>query len=82
MISHVHTHAACSPSIRASANFPKDKGLCGGVNTAVAKQIRLGLATEEAKGNVSKANRRVTGEGKDMEGSRDVVCTQEMMLGK
>jgi len=31
-----------------------DKGLCGGVNTAVAKQIRLGLATEEAKGNVSK----------------------------
>jgi len=31
-----------------------DKGLCGGVNTAVAKQIRLGLAAEEAKGNVSK----------------------------
>lgn len=42
--------------MRTSTNFSKDKGLCGGVNTAVAKQIRLGLATEEAKGNVSKAH--------------------------
>ncbi|OLP86456.1 ATP synthase subunit gamma, mitochondrial [Symbiodinium microadriaticum] len=31
-----------------------DKGLCGGVNTAVAKQVRLGVTAEEAKGNVSK----------------------------
>ena len=62
-----HIWQAVSPSIAVSplfANFPKDKGLCGGVNTAVAKQIRLGLAAEEAKGNVSKANRWVTGEGK------------------
>lgn len=28
-----------------------DKGLCGGVNSAVNKQIRLGVMTEEAKGN-------------------------------
>lgn len=28
-----------------------DKGLCGGVNSAVAKNIRLGLLDEEAKGN-------------------------------
>ena len=32
----------------------KDKGLCGGVNTAVAKQIRMGLTAEEAKGNAAK----------------------------
>merc|ERR1719442_153775 len=31
-----------------------DKGLCGGVNSAVAKQIRLGLQEEEAKGNAGK----------------------------
>eukprot|EP00913_Durusdinium_trenchii_P026312 g24690.t1 len=31
-----------------------DKGLCGGVNTAVAKQVRQGITAEEAKGNVSK----------------------------
>ncbi|CAK0788378.1 unnamed protein product [Prorocentrum cordatum] len=31
-----------------------DKGLCGGVNSAVAKQVRLGLADEEAKGNAGK----------------------------
>lgn len=28
-----------------------DKGLCGGVNSAVCKQIRLGIIDEEAKGN-------------------------------
>ncbi|CAE8581290.1 unnamed protein product [Polarella glacialis] len=28
-----------------------DKGLCGGVNTQVSKQVRLGLQAEEAKGN-------------------------------
>merc|ERR550537_1735053 len=28
-----------------------DKGLCGGVNTQVAKQVRLGITEEEAKGN-------------------------------
>jgi F-type H+-transporting ATPase subunit gamma len=28
-----------------------DKGLCGGVNSAVNKQVRLGLHEEEAKGN-------------------------------
>eukprot|EP00440_Ansanella_granifera_P050734 gb/GFBE01054985.1/.p1 GENE.gb/GFBE01054985.1/~~gb/GFBE01054985.1/.p1 ORF type:complete len:243 (+),score=73.94 gb/GFBE01054985.1/:1-729(+) len=31
-----------------------DKGLCGGVNTQVAKQVRLGLADEESKGNAVK----------------------------
>lgn len=31
-----------------------DKGLCGGVNTAVAKQVRMGISAEEAKGNSSK----------------------------
>jgi len=31
-----------------------DKGLCGGVNSAVNKQIRLGVNDEEAKGNVAK----------------------------
>jgi len=31
-----------------------DKGLCGGVNTAVAKGIRNGLVEEEAKGNTCK----------------------------
>lgn len=31
-----------------------DKGLCGGVNSAVNKQVRLGLLDEEAKGNAVK----------------------------
>jgi len=31
-----------------------DKGLCGGVNSAVAKQVRLGVQDEEAKGNAAK----------------------------
>merc|ERR1719356_1650789 len=31
-----------------------DKGLCGGVNSAVAKMSRLGIQDEEAKGNVAK----------------------------
>jgi len=31
-----------------------DKGLCGGVNSAVNKQIRLGVTDEEAKGNTAK----------------------------
>jgi F-type H+-transporting ATPase subunit gamma len=31
-----------------------DKGLCGGVNSAVSKQIRLGIGEEEAKGNACK----------------------------
>merc|ERR1719442_175225 len=31
-----------------------DKGLCGGVNSAVAKQVRLGCLEEEAKGNSAK----------------------------
>jgi len=31
-----------------------DKGLCGGVNSAVNKHVRLGLADEEAKGNTVK----------------------------
>jgi len=31
-----------------------DKGLCGGVNSAVNKQIRLGVNDEEAKGNAAK----------------------------
>lgn len=31
-----------------------DKGLCGGVNSQVAKQIRLGVAREEAAGNQCK----------------------------
>merc|ERR1719291_274818 len=31
-----------------------DKGLCGGVNSAVNKQIRLGVQDEEAKGNQAK----------------------------
>jgi len=31
-----------------------DKGLCGGVNSAVNKQIRLGVLDEEAKGNSAK----------------------------
>jgi len=31
-----------------------DKGLCGGVNSAVSKQIRLGVLEEEAKGNSAK----------------------------
>merc|ERR1719284_712225 len=31
-----------------------DKGLCGGVNSAVAKQVRLGIQEEEAKGNLVK----------------------------
>jgi len=31
-----------------------DKGLCGGVNTAVAKLARLGMLEEEAKGNAAK----------------------------
>ncbi|CAK9015294.1 ATP synthase subunit gamma [Durusdinium trenchii] len=37
-----------------SAPGRQDKGLCGGVNTAVAKQVRQGITAEEAKGNVSK----------------------------
>jgi len=32
-----------------------DKGLCGGVNTFVAKTTRLGIAEDEAKGNTCKA---------------------------
>jgi len=32
-----------------------DKGLCGGVNSAVNKQIRLGINDEESKGNSCKA---------------------------
>jgi len=31
-----------------------DKGLCGGVNTSVAKASRLGMLDEEAKGNAAK----------------------------
>lgn len=31
-----------------------DKGLCGGVNSQVCKQVRLGIADEEAKGNAAK----------------------------
>merc|ERR1712226_289608 len=31
-----------------------DKGLCGGVNSAVAKMARLGNLEEEAKGNSAK----------------------------
>merc|ERR1719454_2515683 len=31
-----------------------DKGLCGGVNSAVNKQVRLGLIDEEANGNAVK----------------------------
>merc|ERR1719401_633093 len=31
-----------------------DKGLCGGVNSAVAKIARLGVVDEEAKGNTAK----------------------------
>jgi F-type H+-transporting ATPase subunit gamma len=31
-----------------------DKGLCGGVNSAVCKNIRRGIAEEEAKGNQTK----------------------------
>merc|ERR1719203_1055540 len=31
-----------------------DKGLCGGVNNAVAKFVRRGIADEEAKGNTAK----------------------------
>merc|ERR1740138_453715 len=31
-----------------------DKGLCGGVNTQVAKQVRNGITNEEAKGNATK----------------------------
>eukprot|EP00415_Alexandrium_ostenfeldii_P001697 UN1697 len=31
-----------------------DKGLCGGVNSAVAKRTRLGMVEEEAKGNTVK----------------------------
>jgi len=31
-----------------------DKGLCGGVNNAIVKAIRRGIAAEEAKGNGSK----------------------------
>merc|ERR1719313_2233022 len=31
-----------------------DKGLCGGVNSAVSKLIRLGINEEEAKGNPAK----------------------------
>jgi len=31
-----------------------DKGLCGGVNSAVAKAVKLGLQEEEAKGNAVK----------------------------
>jgi len=31
-----------------------DKGLCGGVNTQVAKALRNGMLEEEAKGNVAK----------------------------
>jgi len=31
-----------------------DKGLCGGVNSAVAKQVRLSTNEEEGKGNASK----------------------------
>merc|ERR1719401_150837 len=31
-----------------------DKGLCGGVNTAVVKETRKGIQAEEAKGNASK----------------------------
>lgn len=31
-----------------------DKGLCGGVNSAVAKQVRLATLEEEAKGNTAK----------------------------
>ena len=63
------------------------------MNTAVAKQIRLGLAAEEAKGNVSKAKSPVTsdrgrqGYGRTQDSSMffwlwDVVCTQEMILKK
>merc|ERR1719188_287123 len=31
-----------------------DKGLCGGVNSAVNKQIKVGVLDEEAKGNSAK----------------------------
>lgn len=34
--------------------FTSDKGLCGGVNSQVAKQARIGTVAEEAKGNVAK----------------------------
>jgi len=34
--------------------FTSDKGLCGGVNSAVNKQCRLGILDEEAKGNAVK----------------------------
>jgi len=33
-----------------------DKGLCGGVNSAVNKHVRLGVNEEEAKGNACKVN--------------------------
>jgi len=39
------------------APIVEDKGLCGGVNTAVAKQVRLGISAEEAKGNISKVRK-------------------------
>lgn len=31
-----------------------DKGLCGGVNSAVAKKVKFGIIDEEAKGNTAK----------------------------
>jgi F0F1-type ATP synthase gamma subunit len=39
------------------APIVEDKGLCGGVNTAVAKQVRMGISAEEAKGNISKVRK-------------------------
>merc|ERR1719330_231740 len=57
-----------------------DKGLCGGVNSAVAKASRLGMLEEEAKGNVAKfmcIGQKGTASLKRLMGDRFTVSFEE-----
>lgn len=42
------------PGLTTFFGMTSDKGLCGGVNTQVAKMARVGIAEEESKGNTAK----------------------------
>merc|ERR1719437_67383 len=58
-----------------------DKGLCGGVNTQVAKLTRVGIDAEEAKGNAAKVimmGNKGTGALKRLYGDRFTYSFEEM----
>ena len=63
MYKYIYIPRESPPSFGAPRHLPQDKGLCGGVNTAVAKQVRLGITAEEAKGNTSKVRFGRFGQG-------------------